>query len=383
MCSGARAAGGEGGLRILGAAAPAECESGTRASTLAIDVVLSNIYALAVARAPKALVPLLRPKQRRARLRRKEQEGKRLVTRQGRDASPAHFSWYRGEHTNYNPTKINLYERDAIEDYVLAGWLPDAPFISKKTPVVAFGSCFAAHISSYLTDRGFNILGKSLGLDAYVVRFGEGMVNTFAIRQQFEWAFENRGFREGLWRDKTGRLLRAEEEVREQTLDIFRTAEVFILTLGLSEVWYDKHTGDVFWRAIPADAFDAEQHGFRVSSVAENLDNLRAIVGLIRKNRPEAKVILTLSPVPLVATFRPIACVSANSVSKAVLRVAVDELMRDRAGDDKLFYFPSYEIVTSYFSDPFTLDNRHVRPSVVRTIMERFVRHYVSSPDVS
>jgi hypothetical protein len=153
---------------------------------------------------------------------------------------------------------------------------------------------------------------------------------------------------------------------------------VFILTLGLSEVWYDKTTGDVFWRAIPSDSFDAGRHGFRVSTVAENLDNLRTIVALVRKHRPGARVVLTLSPVPLVATFRPVSCVSANSVSKSVLRVAIDELMRE--GVPGLYYFPSYEIVTSYFRDPYALDNRHVRPEVVATIMAAFARHYVSAP---
>jgi hypothetical protein len=89
-------------------------------------------------------------------------------------------------------------------------------------------------------------------------------------------------------------------------------------------------------------------------------------------------VIFTLSPVPLIATFRPVSCISANSVSKAVLRVAVDELMRENRADDRLFYFPSFEIVTGYFRDPYTRDNRHVRPRVVQTIMEAFARHYVT-----
>ena len=352
-----------------------------KGTAVILSTFLDDIYAFAVARAPGPLAYLLRPKllhQKMARAQRDKVERRRTVAEQGRDVKTAHFSWYRGEATNYNPTKLNLFERNAIDDYILKGWQPAAPFISKDTPVVAFGSCFAGHVSRYLRERGFNILGKGLRRNAYIIRFGEGMVNTFAIRQQFEWAFEGRGFNEGLWHDKGGELLRPEPEVREQTLDIFRSAEAFILTLGLSEVWYDKETGEVFWRAIPSDAFDPQRHGFRVSSVDENLDNLRAILRIIRTHRPEAKVIFTLSPVPLIATFRPVSCISANSVSKAVLRVAVDELMRENRADDRLFYFPSFEIVTGYFRDPYTRDNRHVRPRVVQTIMEAFARHYVT-----
>ncbi len=349
---------------------------------MAIDRLLENLYALAVARAPRSLLPLLRPQillQRRKAALRKQSERRRTRLRQGQDTSLHHFSWYRGEHTHFGPTKINLRERDAVDQYILRGWLPDQPFVSKNTPIVAFGSCFAGHISRYLSERGYRVLGKDLRRSAYVIRFAEGMVNTFAIRQQFEWAFEGRDLEEGLWHDPSGRLVRPEHEIREETLGIFQTADVFILTLGLSEVWYSKETGGVFWRAIPADVFDPEKHGFRVSSVEENLQNLRASVDSIRRNRPGARIILTLSPVPLVATFRPVSCVTANSVSKAILRVAIDELMREAGTGGDLFYFPSYEIVTSYFQDPYELDNRHVRPEAVRTIMEAFVRHFVTA----
>jgi hypothetical protein len=346
---------------------------------MSISTLVSNFYAFAVARAPTPVAGILRPKLLKNRSSSQAKRGgKRTFKKQGRDVATAHFSWYRGEHTNYNPTKINLFEAKALDEYFLKGWLPRAPFISKTTPVVAFGSCFAEHISRYLRTRGFNILGEELGGSAYIIRFGEGMVNTFAIRQQLEWAFEGREFSEGLWHDKSGKLLKPEAEVRDQTLKVLRSADVFVFTLGLSEVWYDKITGEVFWRAVPADAFDPERHGFRVSTVDENEENLRVIVDLVQRHRPGAKIVMTLSPVPLVATFRPVSCVTANSVSKAVLRVAIDQMMRKRTDIGSLFYFPSYEIVTRYFNDPYELDNRHVRPAVVDTIMETFVRHYVA-----
>ena len=161
---------------------------------MSIPTFMTDLYAFAVARAPAPLASVLRPKTRKRAIARKASgsAGKRTFTEQGRDVATAHFSWYRGEHTNYNPTKINLFEPRAIDEYFLNGWLPGSPFISKKTPVVAFGSCFAEHISRYLRERGFNILGEELGGSAYIIRFGEGMVNSFAIRQQLEWGFEGR-----------------------------------------------------------------------------------------------------------------------------------------------------------------------------------------------
>src|SRR5690349_20432835 len=194
-------------MRGSGPERPNGCSCGRHAKHvrqrggMAFPTFMTDAYALAVARAPSRLASLLRPKSGRKAIARKASKsaGKRTFAEQGRDVATAHFSWYRGEHTNFNPTRINLFEPNAIDEYFLKGWLPEAPFISKRTPVVAFGSCFAEHISRYLRKRGFNILGEELGGKAYIIRFGEGMVNTFAIRQQLEWGFEGREFSEGLW----------------------------------------------------------------------------------------------------------------------------------------------------------------------------------------
>jgi GSCFA family len=263
-----------------------------------------------------------------------------------------HGSWYRGEHTNFLPAKAELLESDAVERFVLDGWLPTKPFISKKMPITAFGSCFAEHISSHLAKDGYNVFGKTLDLQAHIIRFGEGMVNSFAIRQQFEWALGEREFPEHLWFGPQKEIASLDPTIRKETYEIINATELFIITLGLSEIWYDKQSGDAFWRAIPSYVFDDRLHGFRLSDVTENYENLKAIIRLSRRLNPQARVVLTLSPIPLMATFRPISCPTANSVSKATLRVAIDQIMREHSGDEKLFYFPAYEIVTGMFADP-------------------------------
>jgi hypothetical protein len=87
-------------------------------------------------------------------------------------------------------------------------------------------------------------------------------------------------------------------------------------------------------------------------------------------------IIFTLSPVPLKATFRPVSCVTANAVSKAILRAALDEVLRDNDTDDNLFYWPSYEIVTTAFGAPWEADNRHVRREHLDMIMGLFEECY-------
>ncbi|WP_198008078.1 GSCFA domain-containing protein [Rhodobacter ferrooxidans] len=289
----------------------------------------------------------------------------------------AHRSWYRGKHTNFHPVRASLAEPDAFANHVGKGWLPPAPFIDKNTYIAAFGSCFAAHVTKFLAKEGYNVFGRNLRIDSHIVRSGEGIVNTAALRQQFEWALAGAAAAAGQWHDKAGVELEVSETVRKETHRIFEETEVFILTLGLSEIWYDKETGAPFWKGVPKDSFDDTRHGFRVIGVAENLENLERVRELIRAHRPEATIVLTLSPVPLAATFRPVSCITANAVSKASLRMAIDELMRAHEDDERLFYFPSYEMITAFLPDPYEDDLRHPKPAAVNEVMRAFQAAYL------
>ncbi|MCP3972712.1 MAG: GSCFA domain-containing protein [Rhodobacteraceae bacterium] len=292
-----------------------------------------------------------------------------------------HGTWFRGEHTHFNPDCADMIGPDAVPEQVLAGWLPPEPFIKPETRITAFGSCFASNISDWLSKRNFRVLNKADDATrAYVVTMGEGMVNSFVIRQQFEWAWEGRVFDQPLWHGYKAEAFGYDAQVQAETRRIFDDTEVFILTFGLSEVWYDEPTGNVFWRTIPKDAYDPERHKFRVSTVEENRDNIGAIYRLIRKHRPDAKVIFTLSPIPLIATFRDNSCLTSNSVSKSVLRVAIDEVVRANAHEGHLFYWPSYEIVTDVFKLPYKPDRRHVETRVLRYIMALFEHSWCDSP---
>jgi hypothetical protein len=286
----------------------------------------------------------------------------------------AHSSWYRGPHCNYNPAVKNLSTADAVTRFVVGSWAPATPAIGPETPVCAFGSCFAENISDWLTSRKFTVLTKEdPSNSSYVVRYGEGLVNSYSLLQQFEWAFEKKINEVPLWHDYHATEHGYDEDVRIETLKLFERTEIFILTLGLSEVWYDKATGGVFWRAIPAKEFDPSRHGFRVTSVEENRTNLHKIYNLIRTYRPGVKVIFTMSPIPLVATFRPIPCITANSASKAILRAALDEFLREVQGDGFAYYWPSYEIVLDVFANGcWEGDRRHVRKEILEYIMTVF-----------
>jgi hypothetical protein len=85
-------------------------------------------------------------------------------------------------------------------------------------------------------------------------------------------------------------------------------------------------------------------------------------------------VILTVSPVPLIATALDRHVLQSTTYSKAVLRVAAEESANNHKD---VAYFPSYEIITAssnrgaYFAE----DLREVREAGVDHVMRLFFRH--------
>ena len=249
-------------------------------------------------------------------------------------------SFYRGENCNFNPYGGDHNASDFVQRFFLKGWSPQERFISPQTQITAFGSCFAHHIGEHLAKLGFDT-AKRRASDIYVSKMGEGLVNVHSILQQFKWALEDWKPPSNLWHDYDAEEFDLKEDIRQKTRSVFLSTDVFILTFGLSEIWYDEVTGGVFWRAVPLKHFDPERHKFRVCTFEETKDCLSEIIRLIRTYVPNAKVVMTVSPIPLIATFRPVACITANSVSKAIIRAALDEVVRVHPDSGReLFYFP-------------------------------------------
>ena len=108
--------------------------------------------------------------------------------------------------------------------------------------------------------------------------------------------------------------------------------------------------------------------------MSEVIADLHVFIGKARKLNPNLRIILTVSPVPLIATFEPRHVLVSTTISKAALRVAADEIK-------KLYpfveYFPSYEIISgSAIGAPyFEPDLRQVRQVGVNHAMRIFEKY--------
>ena len=95
-------------------------------------------------------------------------------------------------------------------------------------------------------------------------------------------------------------------DVRRRTIDVHRNveqADVFIVTLGLIEAWFDKTTGK-YLNAIPSEVLAANLSRFecRITDYQENLEALRGLIAYLRQRvRDDLKVIVTVRPCSFVS----------------------------------------------------------------------------------
>jgi hypothetical protein len=303
---------------------------------------------------------------------------------------PRSYLWYIPGQLHVYPSKASWEQADAIEELVLPGWVPPEPPLTPDSKVLAVGSCFARQVAFHLWERG-----QGHGEVGLFVIDGR-LLTTFAILRHFEWALGKRelesdetlyventqSFRMGVPK-RGGRMTRElvplplDDETRGRTREVIEASDAFIFTLGLAEMWFSKATGEAFLAAVPRLAYDPERHENRLTTVAENRDNLVRLVRAIREKRPDAPIVFSLSPQRMIATFRPMSCVTANVLGKSILRAAIEEAMGE-LGDEQVYYWPSYEIVTEAFGrDGYRDDGRHVDSNVSKVIVDLFARYFI------
>jgi hypothetical protein len=157
--------------------------------------------------------------------------------------------------------------------------------------------------------------------------------------------------------------------------EAFLKCEVFIITLGMTEVWYLKSDGSIFtrttWNMSPL-LLDR-----RVISYEENLSELQRAIDVLKAHNPGIKIILSVSPVPLHATFQADKkhVISATCHAKSTLRVVAEEICRR---NEQVYYFPSYEVVMYNTPNPFLADNRHVTPGAIRKVGLLFDKMFIT-----
>ncbi len=269
--------------------------------------------------------------------------------------------------------------------------------------VATAGSCFAQHIARRLRSSGFNYVDvepapswlaparrNDFGYEMFSARYGN-VYTTTQLRQlllratggfvpkERVWHTGGRWydpFRPSIEPDGFGteaEALLSQDDHLRAVKRLMRTVDVFVFTLGLTETWRSKEDGAVYpsCPGVQGGEFDAAKYEFVNLDYAIVERDLRASMTILRKFRPEMRFILTVSPVPLVATASRHHVLTATTYSKSVLRAVAGHLSDEFEYVD---YFPSYEIIASppfggRFYDP---DQRGVCSVGVDHVMKTF-----------
>ncbi len=304
-----------------------------------------------------------------------------------------------------------FWKRDpGLADPSLLDPVSQPPFrISAQDRIVTAGSCFAQHVARYMTASGFNhyvaeqahpIIPDSVAAAHNYGLFSARYGNLYTARQLKQlllrawgeftpqaasWDMpEGRGvidpFRPQIQPGGFVSVAELERDRRQHfacVRDALETMDVFVFTLGLTEAWVDRRDGAVFPIApgVFGGSYDPDTAAFHNFDETETYADLSDAIGFIRHRNPGVRIILTVSPVALNATYEDRHVLLSTAWSKAVLRLVAEKAARTF---DACVYFPSYEIITSphargaYFAD----DAREVTAAGVDHVMRLFVTHF-------
>lgn len=283
--------------------------------------------------------------------------------------------------------------------------------IESGDKVATAGSCFAQHIARHLKKNGFDYYvtedGHSIGDEDQKAKFNFGtfsarygnLYTTRQLLQLFQRAYETFMPQEDVWKNEQDRFVdpfrpniepngfATYEEMSEdrkqhlrQVRKMFETLDIFVFTLGLTEAWVSKADGAVFpvCPGVAGGEFDESAYGFVNFTAGEVKADLQEFLGLLAQVNPSAKIIVTVSPVPLIATAENRHVLVSTTYSKSALRVVCEEISND---NQHVVYFPSYEIITGSFNRGryFAEDLRSVTEEGVSHVMRLFLSYATDS----
>lgn len=287
----------------------------------------------------------------------------------------------------------------------------NVPFtLTSGSRIATAGSCFAQHIARYLqknrcnylvTEAAPSYIDPEVAADFQYGTFSARFGNIYTAKQlvqlfdraygrykpiEVAWSAGQRWvdpFRPSVHPEgyrSLDELIFDREQHFACVRRMFESCDCFVFTLGLTEAWMDRRDGAVY-PVCPGcgyGEFNPELHAFSNFDVATVEADLIRFVEQLRSVNENAFVILTVSPVPLIATHSGEHVLSATTYSKSVLRVAAQSVV---GKFNNLFYFPSYEIITSPATRGryFAADLRSVTEDGVRHVMGRFFNHLLPS----
>lgn len=271
--------------------------------------------------------------------------------------------------------------------------------IEPSQKVFCIGSCFARNIEEHLLYRGIEVLSKRIRCPKEEWPYRpNGIVNKFTTHSMFQelhWLVDPPSLDPEVLLTRSGSgwvdlqlvygapPVTLESAIKRRAYlmrDYFpriEQADVVIVTLGLNEVWRDVSNG--IWLNTAPSVFNVrrqpERYALHLTDALENHQALESFHEILKRINSGARMIVTVSPVPMNATFSGQDVLVANMRSKCTLRAAAETFCQNH---EDVAYFPSFEMIT--LADRplvYEEDKIHVRDGIVGHVTSEFIRTFV------
>lgn len=251
----------------------------------------------------------------------------------------------------------------------------EEPFMRHSDSMLLMGSCFSDNIGAKLKDAMVNVLVNPFGtifnplsiagaidkiIDNTTIAGSElflagGVWNCYHFHSRFSMA------------NKDVALQRMNSSIAEAHEHLKR-CNTLILTLGTAVVYRRRDTGEVVTNChkVPQQEFTR-----RLAGVDEISEALTKVVKRLHEFNPSLRIIFTVSPIRHIADG-----LEMNSLSKAVLRVAVNNVTREFR--EFTGYFPAFEIMIDDLRDYrfYSADMVHPSEVAIEYIWQTFQATY-------
>lgn len=248
------------------------------------------------------------------------------------------------------------------------------PKIDHSKSIFSIGSCFAENIAAKLSEAKFSVVSSPSGIlfnpesiAAALERYHTTTLPTTEELHEAEQGWYNFDFHSSLSHcDKEQALEQMQEAVRRGG-EALHKADVVIITFGTAWIYRLKESNRVVANCHkqPQSLFNRELLG--IEQIVERYS------ALLDEALADKRVIFTVSPIRHLSDG-----LEANSLSKALLRVAIEEIVRRHSN---AYYFPSFELMNDDLRDYrfYGEDMLHPTPTAIEYIWERFEEYAFSA----
>lgn len=249
--------------------------------------------------------------------------------------------------------------------------------IDHNMSILSLGSCFADNMAAKLAAAKFKVTSSPSGvlfnpesIAAAIERYGNAATPSPEELRQSDEGWYSFDFHSSLSDATQERALEKMTQAVERGAAALAEAEVVIITFGTAWVYRFKDSGQIVANCHkqPQALFEREMMSVEdiVSRYATLLEGALA----------DKRVIMTVSPIRHLSDG-----LEANSLSKAILRVAIDKLASQYSNVD---YFPSFELLNDDLRDYrfYADDMTHPSGVAVDYIWERFEEYAFSAATI-